>query len=189
MSDTAKLTKSERADLLKVARMNARVAKSGIAAREAELLAEFESQLAATYPANDPRWAAIVSEAERAVAEADAAVARACREAGLREEFRPRLGSYWHARGENGIGSRRAELRKAAGAAIAAAGKAARLQIERAEAEVCTSILADGLRSESAAEALASIPTPDALMPPLRLAEIEATTRRVSGPGRLGVVR
>lgn len=189
MSDTAKLTKSERADLLKVARMNARVAKAGIAAREAELLAEFESQLAATYPANDPRWAAIVAEAERAVAEADAAVARACRDAGLREEFRPRLISYWQSRGENGMGARRAELRKAAGAAIAAAGKTARLQIERAEAEVCTSILADGLRSEAAAEALASIPTPEALMPTLRLAEVEASTRRDGDRARLGVVR
>lgn len=192
MSDVATLTRAERTDLLKVARMNARVAKSGIAAREAELMAEFESQLAAQYPANDPRWSAIVSEAERAVATADAAVREACRKAGIREEFRPRLDIHWYSRGENGVASRRNELRKVAQAAISAAGKAAKLQIERTEADVCTSILSDGLRSEAAAAALSSIPTPEQLMPTLRLAEVEqlsGAASRTRDRASLGVVR
>ena len=47
--ETASLTRAEREDLLRLARMRERVAKSGLAQRSAQLLAEFEQQMASEY--------------------------------------------------------------------------------------------------------------------------------------------
>lgn len=173
-ADESRLTKAERADLQRAARLNAKVARNGVAAREAELRAMVEEQLAAMYPPKDPRWSAIREAAEAAVGAADEQIRLACVEAGIPEEFRPSMHAQWAYRGENASKTRRTELRAVARAQIEARGRAARNEIDRAEAATVIRILADGLRSEAAAEALASIPSPDDLMPPLHLAEIEA---------------
>ena len=154
--------------------MNTKVARNGLEARSAELMAAFEERLAATYPANDPRWSDIVEAAEAAVAEADRQVREACLAAGVPEEFRPALTLGWRSRGSNGAAERRAELRRLATARLAAQSKAAGYELDRQEARVCTEILSDGLRSEAARGILASIPSAAQLMAPLDLVEIEA---------------
>ena len=64
--DVPQLTRAERGDLAKVARMRARVAKADVAAREAELAAQLEAELSAVYPAKDPRWADLKEAADAA---------------------------------------------------------------------------------------------------------------------------
>lgn len=164
--DVPQLTRAERGDLAKVARMRARVAKSDVAAREAELAAQLEADLSAVYPAKDPRWADLKEAADAAAKAADEELRRRCIAAGIPEEFRPSLGVWWSGRGENGTAKRRAELRTLGRAQIAALGKRAKVEIERTEADV--------LRSDAARAALADIPTPETLMPPLVLVELEA---------------
>lgn len=105
--DAPPMTRREREDLAKVARLRARVARSAIVQREAELLADVEAQLAVEYASTDEAWADITKGAVEAVAEADRQVAALCRERGIPEEFRPGLNVSWYARGRNAEASRR----------------------------------------------------------------------------------
>lgn len=167
------MTRAERDDLAKVARLRARVARTAVVQREAELLADVEEQLSAEYAFADEAWAEITKGAAEAVAEADRQVAELCRARGIPEEFRPRLNIGWHGRGSNAVAGRRAELRKVAQTRIAAASKGAKAAIEAKEAEVLTELLAGGLTSEAARSFLESIPTAAALMPVLQVRELE----------------
>ncbi len=178
------LTKAERADLQKVARLRARVARSAIGTREAELVAQMEAELSATYPQNDPRWDDIAKAAREAVASADSQIARLCTEAGIPAEFRPGMNVYWSGRGENGSRDRRAELRKLGTAEIQAAGLTARAAIDRAELGALERIVSDGLTSEAAQRCLASIPTADELMAAPAVSELEAKRSRSAGQQR-----
>lgn len=173
-SVTEKLTRGERDDLAKVARLRARTAKSHIAVREAELLADAEAQLAATYNFCDEDWRHITEAAQAAIRAADEQVAEICRQRGIPEQFRPHLYFWWQGRGENAVAGRRAELRKVARANIAAQGRTAKLLIEARESEVLTELLAGGLTSMAAQQYLESIPDPAKLMPPQTIAALEA---------------
>jgi hypothetical protein len=168
------ISKTDRNELASIVRLRMRVAKAAVAQREAELLAKVEEELSAIYKADSAAWAAITKEADRLVREADAEIARICREQGIPEEFRPGLGLGWYGRGVNAEASRRAELRALAKARIDAAGKAAKTAIEARSAEVLTELIAGGLESEAARAFIASIPTVEQLMPPLAVAELEA---------------
>jgi hypothetical protein len=168
------MSRRDREDLLKLARARERVAKSGIKHRAAELLAQVEEELSAIYRERDPRWAAITDEAERVVAEADAAIAAKCRDLGIRESFRPGLHLNWWSRGENASRERRVELRRLAERRIAALAQGAQTAIERASVDVQTHLLAGGLETAAARAFLDSMPTPAGLMPPIPVAELEA---------------
>jgi len=171
------LTRAERDDLAKVARLRARVARSQVAQREAELLADVEKQLAAQYDIADEAWQEVTAAATQAVQEADRQVAERCRERGIPQDFRPSMHVSWFGRGANAVASRRAELRRVAQTRITAAGKAAKASIEAREAEILTELLAGGLTSDAARAFLQSIPTPAELMPPLAVAELEGAAR------------
>ena len=165
------MSRRDREDLQKVARMRAKLAKDGVAVREAELLADVEEQLAAKHAANHEAWAAVTARAEALVAEADREIAERCRELGIREEFRPRLTLGWWDRGENADQSRRAELRKVAQTQIAAAGRRAKTSINVAVTE--TALIAGGLESDAAREYLETIPTAAELMPAITIKALE----------------
>lgn len=168
------MTRAERDDLAKVARLRAKVARTAVGQREAELLADVEEQLAAEYAITDEAWAELTKGAAEAVAEADRQVAELCRQRGIPEDFRPGLSLGWYGRGKNAIPGRRAELRKVAQTWIAAAAKGAKAAIEAREAEVLTELLAGGLTSDAARSFLESIPSAVALMPPLQVRELKA---------------
>lgn len=171
---TVGTTKAERADLQRVTRMRARIAKADVAVREAELLADAEDKLSAVFSAHDAAWRDAQKIADGADAEVNRRIAEVCDARGVPKSFRPSRGSYWSNRGENSLAGRRAELRKRAATRIAASGKAAKLAIDRAEAQVLTEIIAGGLTSDAARAFLESIPTPEQLMPALTVAELEA---------------
>jgi hypothetical protein len=181
-------TQREREALLRVARMNAKIAKEGIAQREAQLLAKADEDLAAAYRFDDDAWAEITRAAEAAVYKADQRIAQACRDLGIQERFRPQLTISWSGRGENAVAERRAELRKVARAKIKAAGQEAKLAIDRQAAKVMTDLIAGGLKSAEAKALLESIPAADKLMPPVAVAELETASdptsdRRSRMPG------
>jgi hypothetical protein len=180
MSD---MTKADRDELRRVVRMRAKVAHNGIEARRAELLADFEAQMAAKYDFDDARWSEITATAATAIREGDRQIADICGEVGIPEEFRPRLALSWRDRGENAVAGRRAELRKVAATRLDALAKAAKVSIDRAELDACTDLAAGALQTDEARAWLERQPTIDQLMPPLDLAEMEA--RRRAGEGAL----
>lgn len=167
------MTKGERDVLTRLVRQRARVAKSGVEGRQAELLAEVEEQLAATYRFDHDAWREVMADAEQAVKDADEILAKRCADLGIRHEFRPTLHVTWYGRGENASKERRVELRKVAQTKIAALGKTAKHSIDVDALERETALVAGALTSDEAKAVLAAMPTLQALMPPLALAEIE----------------
>lgn len=170
---TSSMTKAERTDLARLARAQGRLRKSGVEARQAELIAQLEEDLAAEFQPNDPRWDDVATAAQEAVKEADRIIAERCAELGVRPEFRPGLSLSWFSRGQNADSKRRAELRKVGQTRIAALGKAAKLKIDEDVLNRETTLIAGSLTTEEARQFLAAMPTLEALMPPLTVAEIE----------------
>ena len=173
-SNGAEMTSRERVELTALVRRREKVAKSEASHRSAELMADFEQQLAARYEAQDEHWSDLTSAAQQVVDEADARIAQRCRELGIPEQFRPSIQAQWYGRGENASKERRAELRKVAQTRIAAIEKEAKATIEKRSVEVQTALLAGGLESEAARRFLESMPTAEALMPPL---DVEALNK------------
>jgi hypothetical protein len=172
MSDV--MTKRERDELASLVRRREKVAKTSASQRSAELLADFEQQMATIYSAEDEAWKDVTAGARQLVAEADAEIARRCHELGIPEDLRPRLQLDWYGGGQNAFKERRAELRRVAQSRVAALEKQARADIERASVEVQTQLLAGGLETEAARTFLAAMPTIEALMPPLDATALNA---------------
>jgi hypothetical protein len=155
-----------------------------------------KARLSAEYTIDHEAWADVTKATQEAVAEADLFVAARCRELGIPESFRPKPHFVWTGRGENANVSRRVELRRLAYARITAAGKAAKLSIEHNELEVLTDLWVDGLTTDTARAFVLRIPTPEQLMPPVVVAELEEMAPKKSdhdiemdailerGPGR-----
>jgi hypothetical protein len=172
------MSRLDREDIRKAANASARVAKADVEARKAELLADFEAQLAAEYEFDDARWAAITEGAQRAVAAADEEVRRICAEVGIPERFRPQIaGPTWYRRGENAAKERRAELRKVATTRLDAQAKKAKVEIDRENDRFQAAILAATLTNTQAQEWMARLPTAEALLHPLELRAIEQETK------------
>jgi hypothetical protein len=176
------ITKAERAELASVIKRNEKIAKNAVATREAELVADVEAQLSAIYDANDDAWADVTAETDRLVRQADAEIARICRERGVRSEFRPSLQLMWTGRGVNADKARRMELRKLAYARIQAAGARAKTTIEVKATELLTKLAATGLDSEQGRAFLEQIPTVGELMPPISTDELKALESNLGDP-------
>jgi hypothetical protein len=170
---------AERVELSKVVRLRARVAKADVAQHEAKLIADFESKLAARYDSQDRAFADLTAAGEAKCRELDAELARRCKDAGIPESFRPTIYFSWMGRGENGLKERRAELRRVAATEIAARGKRAVLEIERASADLLTQLAAGALGSDEARKFLEAMPRIEALMAPLDVDEAEQTRLRL----------
>jgi len=171
-----RMTAADARELATVVRMRARVAREDAELRGAQLIADFEEELAAEYPANDPRWAELTAEAEEAVRRADAELAARCKKLGIRPEFRPNLSVSWYSSGENAYHDRRATLRAAAKARVAAMVKQAKLSIARSETEARSTIAERMLTTNEAKGLLEAIPTVEVLLPTLALRAVEAET-------------
>jgi hypothetical protein len=171
---------TELRELLALAlRRREKLAKARVDQVAAERLADFEQQAASDYRAGDDEvWAEQWRIVEEVVEDAKIRVAERCRELGVPDWTAPTISASWYRRGENAIKERVVELRKVASTRINADAKAAKTAIERASLEVQEQLLVAGLESDEAREFLDAMPTPEALLPPLRLAEIEKAGSR-----------
>jgi hypothetical protein len=159
------MMRAERADLLAHLKRRERVQKSAAKQRSAELLAEFEHNMAARYSFDDDAvWNEAALIAEREVEKARKRVAERCRELGIPKQFAPSPRFYWSERGENAIKERRSELRKAAQTRIAAIEKDALVQIERETLEAETELLKNGMTSDTARAFLENLTPIEQLM-------------------------
>ena len=181
---TAKpMTKSEREDLAKLIRNRERVMKSAARERSAELLAEFEQQMASVYSYDqDEVWKSATEAAAAAVADAQQAITERCSELGIPARFAPNVEFSWRGRGENALKERRAELRAVAKSRIDAIEKSACTKIEMLCLDAQSQILAHGLTSAAAIAFFDALPKVEVLMPPLEIASVEQMllTRKAS---------
>ena len=116
-----RMSSNERNSLLVLLRQRERVAKADAAEYAATLMADFEAKLAAVYyPSDHPAWKTAHEAADKAVAEANAAVAKVCLELGIPKAFAPGIRAGWYSRGANASSERRAELRRVATTEVAA---------------------------------------------------------------------
>jgi cell fate regulator YaaT (PSP1 superfamily) len=176
------ITRAERNDLMALARRREKVAKTQVEARSAELLADFERQMASVYTFDDDEtWQKAMDDATKALQEADETIKERCKELGIPMEYRPGVGINWHGRGQNEVIRRQAELRRVAKSRIKELAESAKHRIEAASVDVQEQLMVTGL-NQAAREALAGMPTPEQLMPVLDVIELE---NAVSQP-RLG---
>jgi hypothetical protein len=171
------MTKAERDELARLVRRREKMAKADAERVAAEREADFEHQLAKTYDAYDEAWREAYKRASVAVEQLNEEIQQNFEDRGIPTEFAPSCHPAWFGRGENISASWRAELRKVAKTRITAAAKAAKVEIERQSVELQTQLVAGGLQSEEARAFLAAMPTADALMPSLSVADIEAAAR------------
>src|SRR6267378_1706234 len=94
----SKISKGEREELRGILNGRRRLAKKVIEHRAAELVADAEQKLAATYKIDDAAWRDLTAAAREVVREADAEIAKRCRALGIPEQFRPGLGLGWYQR-------------------------------------------------------------------------------------------
>jgi hypothetical protein len=174
LTNDNKMTKGERDDLRRLIVRREKVLKSAAKQRSAELLADFDSQLAAEYSFDaDAVWEAAARLAKAEVAKAQERVAARCVELGIPRQFAPSLNLVWAGRGyDNSVKKRREELRRVACSRIEAIEQAAVVQIERQAVDAEMEIARAGLTSEAALGFLATLPSVETLMPALSYREI-----------------
>lgn len=184
----AGMTRVERTELGQLIRKREKVMKSQAQERSAALLAEFDAQSAKIYHYDDdPVWAKVEAEAKAAVESAQRAIHDRCKELGIPDEFAPGVAFTWYGRGHNSVADRRAELRRAAKSKVDALEKEAITKIERLSLEAQTEVISSGLESDAAKTFLNSMPSMDALMPPIEIGEIQTLIDKKHSDRRLAV--
>jgi hypothetical protein len=171
---SALMTRTEREALQRLIRDREKVQKSAAKQRSADILADFENQIAAVYSFDDDAvWAEAAKEAKRIIASAQKRIADRCRELGIPQDFAPGLELNWRHRGyHNSVKERREELRRAARAQVEALERKAIVEIEKASVEALTEIALAGLTSEAAQAFIKRLPTVESLMPALSYEEL-----------------
>ena len=176
-----KPTRAECEDVLRIARLREKVAKSEARRRSSELKADFEAKLAASYSFDQSAvWAEAKRQAELVAKEMDERIAQECEKLSIPQKFRPGISVCWYGRGENASRERRVELRKVADTRIAALEKRAFEEIERHNLDFQTKVLVVGLASPEAQQLLAQMPTAEMLMPPISMQDV--VTALAQGP-------
>lgn len=168
------ITKGERTELRSVVKNQFKVLRSEVEQREAELLAEFETQLNEKFAKEDKAWNDAMFLAQEATREANRAANDAFRKVmnvaeGYDFQF-VSLNTHRLYKAD----AERTPLRQEARAQINAKVRAARLQLDRQEADLLKNLSVGALESEEAYAFLNAIPTVGELVPAARLEELEA---------------
>jgi hypothetical protein len=170
---TDNMTKAERDQLVRLAKLRAKQAEREAEAREKILLAEVLDLMTAEFEAHDRLWDAAVTIAEEAAAKANAQIAAQCAELGIPAKDAPGLELRWHARNPDfERPGRRAELRKLAEVRLMALTKTAKAAIQDRALEVETTLIVGALETAEAVAFANSMPTVEQLMPPLQLEDL-----------------
>jgi hypothetical protein len=168
------MTKGEREDLQRLVRQREKVLTSAARQRSAELLADFENQMGATYFADqDEVWKQVTEAAHQVVTRAKEQIALRCRELGIPDQFAPSLSLNWMHRGYgNSLEKRRKELRTMAETRIEAIERKAVTEIQVSCLTAQERIALAGLSSEAAKQFIDQLPAINTLMPSLSFEQI-----------------
>ena len=175
------MTSAERASILVLIRQRERVAIADAREYKMTLIANFERKLATIYkPSDHPVWKEAHAVATRAAREAQAKIEATFRDLGIPEAWAPGVGVGWYGRGENASRERRVELRRVAHSEADKRLARAEAAIKKASVEAQERVIASGLSSEAAHAMLASLPTPQELLPELDFEAVE----KIASPDR-----
>jgi hypothetical protein len=183
----ARLSRSETHDLSMIIKDRAKVLKAHIEEQAARFTAEFEQQVSSVYAFDQEQiWAEATQRAQAEVAAANEKIMKHCKELGIPAQFAPGLTLSWHGRGQNMLEYRRAELRSAAKAKIAAMTRIAQTKIEQQSLDLRTQVVAMGVVSPDARLFLESLAPVTETMKALSVNDImkELETRERQSPQR-----
>jgi hypothetical protein len=170
------MTKTEREQLIRLARLRAKQAKTEAVQREKVLLSEVEDLMTVEFQAQDQLWAEAVAIAEEAAGKANALIVARCVDLGIPAKDAPELELGWRRRSpEFSNRERRAELRRLAQTKLTALTSTAKVLIDGRLLETETALITGGLESGEAREFLSAMPTAAELMPALSLDDLGVT--------------
>jgi hypothetical protein len=165
------MTKSERAELKSVVKQQMKVLRAEVVQRKAELLAQVDDEIAASFEEEDRQWSALQHEVHEAVLEANRRINDALYRHGF--ETRGDTERMWvQAPSMRQPKEKQYELRQRAAHRIEARVKDAMLQLDRQEADLLRTLAVGALESEAAQEFLSSIPSVAELVPAARLEQL-----------------
>jgi hypothetical protein len=168
------LSRGEAHDLSVLIGVRTKVLKAYAAEQASSCMADFEAKLAAIYSFDqDTVWKAAMEKVQQVAAQSQAEVARECEKLGIPAQFAPGITVGWYGRGENGVASRRVELRRVAASKIDAMKKAAITKIEKDGLSLRTQVVTMGLLSDSAKVFLESLAPIEESMHDLDFAAVE----------------
>jgi len=170
------ITKGERAELKSIVRQQFKVLRAELEQRELEMLANLEDQIADKYATEDQTWAALQHEVHEAVMAANRAINDAIYKHGYAEKG-PTERSWVAEPHMKQPQERRMDLRRHAHSRIREQVRAARLDLDRREADTLRTLAVGALETSEAQAFLEKIPTVGELVPTARLAELEASLR------------
>jgi hypothetical protein len=174
-----RMSKAEMDVIARALKAKVHAAKTGILARAPKLLADFEGQMELVYPpSGDKVWAEALNTVMK-VYEVQAAIVEArCRELGIPERFRPQLTrpgwiSNWKGASAN-FRELREEMRRLAAIMVDDQIKSRLAKLEADSADIQCELAMHGCVTDAAKEFLANLPSVAQLIPPLKVAEVEA---------------
>lgn len=175
------ISKGERAELKSVVKQQFKVLRSEIEQRELEMMAGIDGEIAERFAKDDQQWSATAHRIHEAVMTANREINNALYEGGYQD--RGRTERIWvHSPTISKPQGDRMELRQRAASQIRAQGKAARLRLDRQEADLLRTLAVGAIESDEARAFLESIPTVGELVPGARLAELEADLTKDDEP-------
>ena len=169
-----KMTKHDLDMLLQLDRNEAKALKAATEARRAQVIAQGEADIARRYTIDHrPEWEKAYQEAQAIIDKLNKRIAADVEEEGSRAEFAPSAEICWLSRGENVLKDRRAELRRVLESEAMAQREAACAAIDLYSVKAQRELLMCGLDTEIAKQILAQRPKLEAVMPMLRLGDLE----------------
>lgn len=167
------IPKGERTELKSIVKQQFRVLRAECEQRQAELLANVEDEMRTRFATDDQAWNTCTHKVHEAVMEANRAINDALHEAGY--QARGATERMWvqtpHIRKPQEDES---QLRRVAHSHINEQTRAAKLALDRQEADMLRTLAIGAIESEEARAFLQSIPVVGELIPAARLAELEA---------------
>jgi hypothetical protein len=185
------LSAADRKELIGVAKMRQRTARSVTAAQAAELRANVEAQLQNAFSFDDDAvWEQATEAAEKAIEIANREVAARCRELGIPAKFAPSIEIGWRRGGGSYlIREEKDAIRRLADKRIIAMEQRAKAQIDVAVDNTIAQLVQHGLESDTALRLLEEIPTVQQLMPRFDIKELHdrSGVPNLPNPYRSGV--
>jgi len=177
------MTKSERAELRSLIRQRFRVLRADVDTRKAELLAELQARITARFAEQDRAWSDAMYLIEEAAREANRKANDIIRGLGI-DELNIDVSKEYEVVSARRVAKptgRRSEMAREGQARIEATVKAARLELDRQEADLLTRLVAGALESDEAQAFLGLIPTVSSLVPADRLLQLVGPLDAVEG--------
>lgn len=168
-----RITKGERAELRSVVKQQFKVLRAEVEQREQEMYAEIEDQIADRFSEQDEKWDAMIHRWREVEREANRQVNDLLYEYGYQQKGSSER-QWVQAMEPNPPTKERSDLRMQSHAQVKAQVKAARLRLDREEADLLRTLSVGALESDEAHQFLTSIPTVGELVPAARLDEIGA---------------